>query len=72
MSTSYTPLRDLDDTEVVPGSVAAELGVTHALLAEAAAANIHDHSAMIRAAVGLEHRLRSLVAAIEAERGETR
>ncbi|PWJ02409.1 hypothetical protein DKG34_38700 [Streptomyces sp. NWU49] len=69
---SYHPLRDPDDTQVCPGSVAGELGVALALLTEVAAANIHDHNAMVRAAVGLEHRLRSLVAAIETERGEHR
>jgi hypothetical protein len=37
-----------------------------------ASANIHDHTAMLKAAVGLDHRLRSLVAAVEVERGEVR
>ncbi|MBT2378999.1 hypothetical protein J7E90_16995 [Streptomyces sp. ISL-111] len=37
------------------------------VLAEKAGANIHDHDEMIRAAVSLEMRLRTLVAALDAE-----
>jgi hypothetical protein len=38
-------------------------------LARAAVANIHDHQAMIDVAVNFDHRMRSLLAALEAERG---
>lgn len=66
---SYTPLRDPDDTKAIPGSLFEALRAAQTLLPEAAAANIHDHNEMIRTAVGLEHRLRNLIAAVTAEAG---
>lgn len=69
---SYTPLYGPDDGEPFPLTVAAELRLSRNYLEEAAAANIHDRDAMIKAAVGLEYRLRALVAALDAERGEHR
>jgi hypothetical protein len=67
---SYTPLYGPDDSEPFPLNVAAELRLSRAYLEQAAAANIHDGDAMIRAAVGLHYRLSTLVAALDAERGE--
>jgi hypothetical protein len=47
-----------------------ELQACREFLDQVAEANIHDHTAMVKAAAGLDYRLRSLIAAIEAERGE--
>ena len=49
--------------------IATELDMARKALAETDQADIHDDSAMIRAAVSLSIRLRALVAAVEA--GET-
>ncbi|MEU2800262.1 hypothetical protein [Streptomyces sp. NPDC007117] len=67
-TTSYTPLYDpeKDALGYVP-PLSAALDQARLVLAEKATANIHDHDDMIRAAVGLEMRLRQLVAALEAE-----
>ncbi|MFF8100129.1 hypothetical protein ACF07S_10195 [Streptomyces sp. NPDC016640] len=70
--TSYNPLRDPDDAEVLPASLDGELRLAREYLAQAATSNIHDHVAMLKIAVGFDHRLRGLIAAIEAERGESR
>ncbi|MDQ0831924.1 hypothetical protein QF032_003768 [Streptomyces achromogenes] len=68
---SYTPLYDPDREEGhEPGDVRFELRGAHRLLDEVAAANIHDHTEMLVTAVRLDYRLRSLVAALHAERGE--
>jgi hypothetical protein len=69
---SYTPLYGPDDCEPFPLTVAAELRLSREYLEQAAAANIHDRDAMIKTAVGLEYRLRALVAALDAKRGERR
>jgi hypothetical protein len=50
-------------------SLEAELRLARESLDGAAVANIHDHHAMIHVAVNLDHRMRSLLAALEAERG---
>ncbi|MFD7003373.1 hypothetical protein ACFWA5_45820 [Streptomyces mirabilis] len=70
MTTSYDPLHGPDEEPPFPASLDGELKLTRELLAEVATANIHDHTAMLKAAAGLNHRIRSLVAAIDAERGE--
>ncbi|MFM9612477.1 hypothetical protein DF268_38810 [Streptomyces sp. V2] len=57
---------------VIPGPLDTELRLARELLDSVAAWNIHDHDTMTRAAAGLNHRLRALVAAVEAERGEGR
>lgn len=66
----FTPLYDpAVDGESFVAPVDMALRQARKVLAEKAAANIHDHDAMIRAAVGLEMRLRELVAALDAEAG---
>ncbi|MFD0428987.1 hypothetical protein ACFQ60_17725 [Streptomyces zhihengii] len=45
------------------------LRLARKVLADKASANIHDHDAMVRAATGLEMRLRELVAALDKEAG---
>ncbi|TRV81747.1 hypothetical protein FKN01_00045 [Streptomyces sp. 130] len=68
--TSYTALYDAerDGSPYVP-PLANALRLARATLAEKAAANIHDHDEMLRAAVSLEARLRALVAALDKEAG---
>lgn len=70
MSTSYDPLHGPDEPPAFPVSVDSELRLAEELLAEVAGANIHDHTAMLKAATALDFRLHSLVAALIAERGE--
>ncbi|MET7775341.1 hypothetical protein ABZU94_14040 [Streptomyces mirabilis] len=70
MTTSYDPLHGPDEEPPFPASLDDELKLTRELLDEIADANIHDHTAMLKAAVGLNCRIRSLVAALDAERGE--
>jgi hypothetical protein len=66
----HRPLFDPHEPPPRPCSVEGELGLARKALDKYAEANIHDHTAMLGAAAGLDFRLRSLVAAIEAERGE--
>ena len=68
--TSYTPLHGPDEKPPFPASLEGELRLTREYLDKVATANIHDHTAMLRAATGLDHRIRSLLAALDAERGE--
>lgn len=68
--TAYDPLHGPDEEPASPASLNGEVKLARELLAEAAAANIHDHTAMLKAAAGLNYRLRSLLAALDAERGE--
>lgn len=71
--TSYTPLHGPDDdNDDGPASLAGEIRITQQTLTETASLNIHDHTAMIRAAVQLDCRVRGLLAAYEAERGEAK
>jgi hypothetical protein len=71
VSTSYNPLRDqVARAQVIPGPLDVEVRLAREYLDCAADANIHDRDAMLRAASGLEYRLRSLLAALDAERGE--
>ncbi|MFF7884285.1 hypothetical protein ACH40F_29300 [Streptomyces sp. NPDC020794] len=72
MTTSYDPLHGPDEEPPFPASLDGELKLTRQLLDEVADANIHDHTAMLKAAASLNHRVRSLVAALDAERGESR
>ena len=67
---NYNPLHGPDDVQPYPASVDGELRLARALVAELATANIHDHTAMMKAAVSLDFRLRSLIAALDTERGE--
>jgi hypothetical protein len=67
---SYSPLHKPDGMQLFPGTVAQEIAVVRQYLDQVAAANIHDHTTMLKAAVGLDHCLRSLLAALDAERGE--
>ena len=68
----YTALYGPDSAPVTPGPVDSELWLAEDLLAETATANVHDHTALIKAASGLHYRLSALTAAVKAERGETR
>ena len=68
--TPHTPLYD-PETDGAPFVPPLDMALRQArkVLADKAGANIHDHDAMIRAAVGLEMRLRELVAALDTEAG---
>ncbi|MEU5716581.1 hypothetical protein AB0G71_12450 [Streptomyces sp. NPDC020403] len=69
-TTSHTPLYDpATDSLTYAPPVDAALRHARAVLEDKATANIHDHDEMIRAAVGLEMRLRQLVAALDKEAG---
>lgn len=73
MSTSYTPLHN-PETEahgVVP-SLQRAIDEARKVLHEKARANIHDKDEMIRAAYGLHYVLHDLLAALDAELGESR
>jgi len=71
MTASYTPLYDpeTDGRSYVPPLPQA-IERARTVLDEKAAANIHDRDEMIRAAVGLEHVLRDLLAALDKEAGQ--
>ena len=70
MSASYDPLHDPDRTDPIPASLDDELRLARACVAELATANIHDHGAMVQTASALNYRIRALIAAADAERGE--
>lgn len=67
--TAYDPLHGPDDALPAPAHLDVEVVMAHQLLAEVAPVNIHDDDAVLRAASGLFYRLRSLLAAIDADRG---
>ncbi|MFI8988640.1 hypothetical protein ACIG63_27130 [Streptomyces antimycoticus] len=69
---SYDPLSGPGHAPVVPRPLDTELWLAREFIAEVAAANIHEPAAMIQAAAGLHYRLAALVAALDAERGESR
>jgi hypothetical protein len=69
MST-YDPLHTPDREPSGPFDVDVEITVTERILAETAGLNIHDDGDMRNAALFLNVRLRTLLAAIKAERGE--
>lgn len=68
MTTTSSLLHAYDDGD--PLDLASELRMTAEVLEETATASIHNGSDMIRSAVVLRMRLRSLAAAVNAERGE--
>ncbi|KUN34815.1 hypothetical protein AQJ30_27475 [Streptomyces longwoodensis] len=70
--TAYDPLFDPNRAPTTPASLDVELAVTRQILEETAGLNIHDDHDMRSAAFALNCRIRSLMAAIEAERGERR
>lgn len=72
MSTYYDPLHDPGKTPPVTASLDIEIAVTRQILEETAGRNIHSDSDMRSAAFALNCRIRALLAAIEAERGERR
>jgi hypothetical protein len=66
MAASYTPLHDPErDGRTVTPRLERALEAARKVLDEKAAANIHDKDEMIRAAVGLMHVLRDLLAALD-------
>ncbi|MFF4489450.1 hypothetical protein ACFY0F_23625 [Streptomyces sp. NPDC001544] len=71
MTASYTPLHDPEkDVHYGVPPLQQAIGQAWRVLDEKGRANIHDQDEMIRAAVGLHHVLRDLLAALDAERGE--
>lgn len=69
--TAHDPLFDADrDKHVIIPPLRVAIDRAREVLAEKAAANIHDKDEMIRAAYGLHFVLRDLLAALDAERGE--
>lgn len=69
--TAFDPLHTPGEEPAAPAALEVELRLSRELLDEVAAVNIHDDQAMLQAAAGLYHRLRSLVAAVDAERGQS-
>ncbi|MGW0169187.1 hypothetical protein ACWDWT_29040 [Streptomyces sp. NPDC003343] len=69
---AYEALHGPNDRALDLSSLDIEIACTRRVLDETAPLNIHDHSEMLSAAVKLDIRLRNLLAAIEAERGEAR
>lgn len=67
---AYDPLHGPDDESPAPESLDIEIAATRHMLKETAPLNIHDDVDMLKAAVALDCRVRGLLAAIEAERGE--
>ncbi|MET8693611.1 hypothetical protein ABZV65_13830 [Streptomyces bauhiniae] len=72
MSDSYDALREPGYTPEVILPVDSELAITRRVLEETAPLNIHSRDDMLQAAVALDCRVRALVAALDAERGERR
>lgn len=71
MST-YEPLREPGHTTTDFDSLDVEIAVTRQMLDETAQLNIHSHDDMLKAAVALDCRVRGLLAALDAERGEAK
>ncbi|MFF3326085.1 hypothetical protein [Streptomyces sp. NPDC002889] len=68
MSTSYDPLHDPErDGQLIVPPLPMAIDRARRVLDEKARANIHDRDEMIRAAVGLDHVLRDLLAALDKE-----
>ncbi|MGW3437075.1 hypothetical protein ACWDB3_07825 [Streptomyces bacillaris] len=66
----HTPLYDPDaDGDTWVPALDTALRLARQVLKEKATANIHDRDEMLRAAVTLDARLRSLVAALDKEAG---
>jgi hypothetical protein len=70
MSAVYDPLHTPDSAPSGPFSLDVEIAVTRRILDETADLNIHDDNAMRTAAFALNARVRVLLAALDAERGE--
>jgi hypothetical protein len=66
MSEQYTALYGADSARIQPRSLDEELWSADDTLRELAAANVHDHAEMIKAASGLYYRLGALAAAVKA------
>lgn len=66
----YTPLRQ-PGTQTPVYSLASSLEQARKVLAEQQTANIHNNTAMFRAAVHLEIALRDLLASLDAEDGKS-
>jgi hypothetical protein len=71
MST-YEPLRETGYAPPETGPLDVEIAATRRILDETAPLNIHSHTDMLKAAVALDCRVRGLLAALDAERGERR
>ncbi|HEY9408449.1 MAG TPA: hypothetical protein VIP77_02615 [Jiangellaceae bacterium] len=69
---AFDPLHGEGDTTPKPATLDVEIAVTRRILDETAGLNIHSDDDMRSAAFALNARIRSLLAAIEAERGERR
>jgi hypothetical protein len=69
---AFDPLHDPGEATPEHASLAVEIAVTRRILNETAALNIHDDNDMRSAAFALNARIRSLLAAVEAERGRAR
>lgn len=67
---SYDPLHDPGQEAPEHASLDVEIAVTWQILDETAGLNIHSDDDMRSAAFALNCRVRALLAAIEAERGE--
>jgi hypothetical protein len=72
MTSTYTPLHDPDGVGPMPGSLDDVLRMARERAAQVAEENVHDHTAMVKAAATLDYWLRALIAAVDAERGERR
>ncbi|GAA4824040.1 hypothetical protein [Streptomyces ziwulingensis] len=70
--TAYDPLHEPGKTPVGPFDLDVEIAATRQILDETAGLNIHDDNDMRSAAFSLNVRVRTLLAAIVAERGEGR
>ncbi|MCI3240238.1 hypothetical protein [Streptomyces spinosisporus] len=68
-SSAHDPLFGPNDPSPEPASLAVEIAASRRILDETAGLNIHDHSAMLHAAVSLNLRLRGVLAALDKERG---
>ncbi|WP_420032273.1 hypothetical protein ACN2WE_05265 [Streptomyces sp. cg28] len=70
--TAYDPLHTPDEEPAGPFNLDAEIAATQQILDDTAGLNIHNDAEMVKAAVTLDTTLRTLLAAIVAERGEGR
>ncbi|REE62150.1 hypothetical protein BX257_4763 [Streptomyces sp. 3212.3] len=69
---TYEPLHDPGKAPSGPYDLDVEIAVTRQILDETASLNIHDDVDMQKAAFALNFRVRTLLAALEAERGGAR
>lgn len=69
---SYDPLHAPGKAYPKPADLDTEIAVTRRILEETAGLNIHDGADMMSAAFALNRRVRALLAAVDAERGERR